>query len=228
MNINLDLLVEKLRGVPLYRESFEKIFGGDVTAERIARALGEFEKSIVSAPAPFDKWVLGDDAALSPEAVAGLDVFFGKGRCAECHEGPHFGATRFESMGLLPNVKIRKDTRKATSLRYFARSLGRSVPVGEEDDWGRAFVTGKPEDMGKFLVPSLRQLAHTAPYGHDGRFPTLRSVIDLTAAGGDQAAHRSDKLKPVELSEEEKKALEAFLLALTGDDPVIKPPHLPE
>lgn len=228
MNINIDLLVEKLRSVPAYRDSFAKVFGGDVTGQRIAEALAEFEKTLISGPSPFDAWLAGDEKVLSADALLGMELFFGRANCRACHDGKNFGAEKFASKGLGANPKVRADARKAASLRYFAAKYGQRIEPGAEEDHGRGIITGKAEDNGLFLVPSLRQLARTGPYGHDGRFATLMEVIDLAASGGGGAPHASSQLKPIAIDDVEKKALEAFLLALTGDDPVISPPRLPE
>lgn len=228
MNIHLGLLVEKLRGVPAYREAFRRALGTEVSPKGIARVLGAFERTLVAAPSPFDRYAGGDATALTPEAQAGLDLFFGKGRCAQCHRGPHFGGEGFESLGLAPNPRVAGEPLRGVSLRYFAGTFGETLPLGEEDDWGRGFVTGVPEDRGKFLVPTLRQLARTAPYGHDGRFATLGEVIDLLDRGGGPMPHRSPRLHPLGLTPAEKAHLIAFLLALTGDDPPVDRPRLPD
>lgn len=227
MNIQLDLLEEKLRSVPEYRAAFRAALGTDVTRQGIARALGAFEQTLFAGPAPFDRFVDGDKGALSAAALRGLDLYFGKARCVSCHDGPHFGAERFASLGLPPDPKLAAEPLRAVSLRFFARTLGAALPLGAEDDWGRGFVTGRAEDRGQFLVPTLRQLARTAPYGHDGRFATLAEVIDLHNQGGGPAPHRSPELAPLGLTAGEKADLEAFLLALTGPDPVVSPPRLP-
>ncbi|HSH68521.1 MAG TPA: cytochrome c peroxidase [Deferrisomatales bacterium] len=227
MNIQLDLLEEKLRGVPEYREAFRKALGTEVSRKGMARALGAFERTVLADPSPFDRYAAGDDGALSAEALRGLELFFGKAGCIGCHTGPHFGAEGFASLGLPPNPRVAAEPLRAVSLRFFARTQGETLPLGSEDDWGRGFVTGVPEDRGTFLVPTLRQLARTAPYGHDGRFPTLGEVVALLDAGGGSAPHRSRELRPLGLTEAERDALVAFLLALTGDDPVVRPPRLP-
>ncbi len=227
MNIQLELLVEKLRGVPEYREAFRTALGSEVTRKGIARALGAFERTVVSGPSPFDRFAAGEENALSPEARRGLDLFFGRAGCVDCHDGPHFGAEGFESLGLPPNPRVAREPLRAVSLRFFARAFGETLPLGAEDDWGRGFVTGDPADRGRFLVPSLRQLARTAPYGHDGRFATLEAVVELLDAGGGSMPSRSTRLRPLGLSALDKADLVAFLLALTGDDPVVKPPRIP-
>ncbi len=227
MNIQLDLLEEKLRGVPEYREAFRKALGTDVSRKGLARALGAFEHTLVAGPSPFDRYAAGEDGALTAEGLRGLELFFGKAACAECHEGPHFGATRFESLGLPPNPRVAAEPLRAVSLRFFARTFGEVLPLGSEDDWGRGFVTGVPEDRGKFLVPTLRQLARTAPYGHDGRFATLDAVVELLDRGGGSMPHRSFRLAPLGLSAAEKADLVAFLLSLTGEDPPVSPPRIP-
>jgi cytochrome c peroxidase len=224
MNIVLDLLVEKLRSVPIYSEAFQKAYAGDVTADRIAEALAAFEGLLISGPAPFDRYLDGDEEALSQRAKKGMEIFWGKGRCVECHQGPQFGGNRFASLGMEPNPDLVKYPLMAVSLRYYAKTMGYPRALGEEDDLGRFFITGIEEDKGKFLVPTLRQLKRTFPYGHDGRFASLSAVVEFLNSGGGMALHRSDKIKPLNLAEEEIKALVEFLKALTGPDPSVKPP----
>ncbi|TAL15796.1 c-type cytochrome [bacterium] len=223
MNINLDLLEEKLRSVPEYREGFRTALGTEVTKKAIVRAIGAFERTVLSGPSPFDLYVKGDDSALGEAQKRGLELFFGKAKCIECHDGPNFGANKLESLGLPPNPKVAEDPRRGVSMRYAARTFGETMPFGEEDDWGLAFVTGDPRDKGVFLVPSLRQLVRTAPYGHDGRFPDLDSIIDLQDKGGGTMPGKSEKLKPLGLTAEERADLKSFLESLTGPDPVVKP-----
>ncbi len=223
MNINLDLLEEKLRSVPEYRDGFKAALGSEVTRKAIVRAIGAFERTIIAGPSPFDLYAKGDDKALGESEIRGMELFFGKANCLICHDGPNFGASRIESLGLPPNPKVITDSRRAVSLRYVARINGESMGLGEEDDWGLAFLTGDIRDKGRFLSPTLRQLARTAPYGHDGRFETLREIIDLIDAGGGTMPGKSHKLKPLGLTGEEKKDLESFLLSLTGADPVVEP-----
>ncbi len=225
MNIQLDLLVEKLRSVGFYREAFKEAFGDDgVSAERLAEAIAAFETTLVAGPSAFDLWLDGDEEAMSGDARDGMALFFGKAGCAACHTGPHFGAEKFASLGLEPNPLLAKYPLRAVSLRYHAKTMGHPLELGSEDDLGRFFVTGADEDKGKFLVPTLRQLKRTYPYGHDGRFQTLDEVLEFKNAGGGNAPHRSPEVVPLGLDEGELKRLKAFLLSLTGPDPEVKPP----
>lgn len=224
MNLDLDLMEEKLRGIPAYRNDFFKAFGADVSRALVARALAAFEKTLFSGPSPFDRFALGEENAMTPEAKKGMDLFFGKAGCVRCHDGPHFGGHRFENLGLGPDPELSGDPMRAVSLRAFARSMKQTLPLGKEEDWGYGFVTGDQSDRGKFIAPTLRQLANTAPYGHDGRFAGLDEMIDLLDKGGGPAPGRSEKLAPLGLAPEEKTALKEFLLSLTGKDPVVTPP----
>lgn len=227
MNIDLTLLEEKLRGVPEYRQAFRDALGADVTRQGIASALGAFERTVIAGPSPFDRYLAGDEGALAPQPLRGMALFFGKARCTACHDGPHFGADRFASLGLAPHPKVATEALRAVSLRFFARTFGRSLPLGAEDDWGRGFVTGAPGDRGKFLVPTLRQLANTAPYGHDGRFATLEEVVQAHESATEAQPHRSPELASLALTGSERADLVAFLRALTGPDPEVRPPKIP-
>lgn len=225
MNIHLDLLVEKLRIEPIYKEPFQKAFSREPTKELIAEAIAAFEALLISAPAPFDLYLDGDDDALSENAKLGMEIFFTKGKCVECHDGSQLGGDRFESLGLQPNPEVTENPMRVVSLRYHAKVMGYPLATGNEDDHGRYFVTGEEKDKGKFLVPTLRQLKLTSPYAHDGRFKTLAEIVDFIDQGGGKANHRSEKLHPLELSDKEKTALIEFLLSLTGPDPKIKAPR---
>lgn len=227
MNLNLTLMEEKLRGVPPYRSDFLAAFGGEPSKENIASALGAFERTLFASPSPFDRFASGEEGALGKTEIAGMELFFGKGGCSGCHTGPHFGGESYASLGLSPDPRSSSEPRRAAALRYFARSFGNSLAFGKEDDLGLGFRTGKAEDEGKFLVPTLRQLARTAPYGHDGRFRKLEDVLKFINEGGGPEPHKSSGVKPLGMEESELAALKAFLLALTGEDPDARPPTPP-
>jgi cytochrome c peroxidase len=125
----------------------------------ISRALASYVRSILSGNAPFDRFTNGDRRALSSEQQAGLQVFRGKGNCTACHVGPNFTDERFHNTGV-------------------------AWRGGSLLDEGRSEVTGKPEDRGAFKTPTLREVARTPPYMHDGSLASLDEVVDYTTAVG--------------------------------------------
>jgi cytochrome c peroxidase len=179
-----------IAGIPGYAKRFNEVFGGEVTFDRIAQAIAAFERTVVDLDSPFDRWARGDDKAMTDEQKRGFELFTGKARCAVCHSGPMFADKRFHNIGL------------------------------PGDDRGRAAVSKDENEAGAFRTPTVRNAALTAPYMHDGSLKTLRQVIDhYEKASNEKEKHpkMSIFMLPFKLEEAEKKDLEAFLHALTGD-----------
>jgi cytochrome c peroxidase len=200
MGMTTDGVVQKIRSIKGYAPLFTAAFGdGDITYDRITKAIATFERTIVSGNSPFDRYLAGDKSALTKEQKDGLDFFNKKGECAECHSGPDFTTEKFANIGV---------------------GMDRANP-----DLGRFAITKKRNDMGKFKVPTLRDLAHRSPYMHDGSIKTLGEVLDLYAKGGEPNPHLDTRLAPFYLDEETKRALLAFLDSLNGEGwQNIKPP----
>ncbi len=196
-------VVRKLRKVKGYRQQFLDVFGTDVSLQGIAEAIAAYERTVISTNSAFDKYVLGDTKAMEAGAVRGLKVFKGKARCILCHNGPNFTDNQFHNLGV-PQVGPMKE------------------------DLGRYYVTQRERDKGAFKTPTLRSIEHTAPYMHDGVFKTLEEVVDFLNAGGGVNPNLSPMMKPLGLTEEERKDLVAFLKALTGAEIAFKMPTLPE
>ena len=137
MNQDLDQLEKKLNAVPGYAKQFQAVFGTKVTRDGIAKALAAFQRTLVTGPSPYDRYLGGEKNALSEEAKRGMELFFGDAGCARCHRGP-----------LLTDEKFYR--------------------LGVSNDKGRGLVTGKTEDDYKIRTPSLRNVARTGPYMHDG------------------------------------------------------------
>jgi cytochrome c peroxidase len=187
MDMRLDALEKKLNGIAEYRQAFQKVFGGDVTAHRIAQAIAAYERTIISRETPFDRYLQGDTKAMSGQAVRGMKLFFGDARCVLCHKGPNLTDDDFHNIG---------------------------VPDEGKPDNGRRGVTGKQADQGKFKTPSLREVGRTTPYMHNGRFKTLTDVVQHYNFGGvtDEANdYRDPQLQVLYLVEEQVADLVAFL-----------------
>ena len=204
MDMKLDDLVEKLNAIPGYRAQFQKVFGTDVTTEGIAHAIASFERTVLSGDAPYDRFEAGDKGALSQAAQRGMEIFFNKANCSACHAGSNFTDGAFHNIGIGMEAK--------------------------DPDLGRFVVTQLEGDRGSFKTPTLREIARTAPYMHDGRFKTLAEVIDFYAKGGTPNPQLDEGIFPLKLSDEEKADLITFLkegLSSTSY-PLVKPPTLPE
>lgn len=185
-------VAQKVGRIKGYAPLFAAAFGdSSITFDRIAKAMATFERTIVSGNSPYDRYLAGDKTALTKQQRDGLDFFNKKGECAECHQGPNFSDEKFANIGV---------------------GMDQANP-----DSGRFAVTKKRGDMGKFKVPTLRDLAHRAPYMHDGSIKTLAEVLDLYAKGGLPNPHLDTRLTPFYLDEETKRDLLAFLDSLNGE-----------
>jgi cytochrome c peroxidase len=171
----------------------------------LSRALASFVRSILSGDAPYDRFVNGDRSALSTEQQAGLQVFRGKGNCTACHIGPNFTDERTHNTGIA----------WAGRAGGAGRSGGLETAGSFLDD-GRAAITGKLEDRGAFKTPTLREVARTGPYMHDGSLATLGDVIDYYDRGGNTNPLLDPEIRPLRLFADEKRALIAFLASLSG------------
>ena len=203
MNLPHDQAVARVAADGNYRARFEQAFGpGPVTMDKITKAIASFERTLIAGDTPFDRYFYGGDkTALSPEAIRGLALFRDKqrGNCATCHtiEERHalFTDGRFHNVGAgLSNE-------------------------GELVDQGRFAVTKREADRGAFRTPTLRNIARTAPYMHDGSLRTLRQVVDFYIGGGSSNPHLDPEIKPLRLKGEERGELVAFLEALSSPAP---------
>lgn len=204
--IEMDLteaeLVGRLKHIPGYVKQFNAVFAGQITIGNMAKAIASFERTIISGDSPYDKYAKGNKTAMKPAAIRGMKVFNGKGRCVNCHSGPYFSDSSYHNLGV-------------------------GYKNGKYTDVGRYDVTKNPKDKGKFKTPTLRQVALTAPYMHDGSSPTLASVIDLYNRGGIPNPNLDRDIKPLNLTNGEKSDLIAYLKALTGPYPIVTAPPLP-
>lgn len=225
MNQNLDFVEEELRVVPEYVEAFKKVFGGDVTRERIAMAIAAFERTLVSVNSPLDKHLKGDKSALSEDAKKGLEIFEGKGKCADCHYGVNLSDNRFHALNVPENPALLNEPRVIATMRFTAKVYHYEDYKNLREDPGRYLITKNKKDRKAFRTPSLREISKTAPYMHNGVFKTLDEVLDFLNKGGGPG---NKALKPLGLTGEEKRYLKAFLTeAPAGEDIAIKYPEVP-
>ncbi len=190
--------VSSLQSTTEYPDLFKKAFGSStITKELAVKAIAQFERTLISGNAPFDKYLLGDENAVSQQVINGFNIFMdpNKGDCFHCHgsdTNPLWTDNIFHNNGLDETFT----------------------------DKGLGDITGDPLDFGKFKSPSLRNLAYTAPYMHDGRFATLDEVINHYSEG----LVYSETIDPlmkfvaqggIHLTTQEKEDLKAFLLSLS-------------
>jgi cytochrome c peroxidase len=197
-------LVRELKAIPEYRALFDKAFGGKdgeaITFKNITYAIAAFQRTLVSFDSRFDRYAAGDGSALSPQEKRGLKLFLSpKTRCNECHGIPVFADRNFKVIGV-PDPKD-----------------GPADVAKPEAERGRG---GGPN--GAFKIPTLRNIALTAPYMHNGVFETLEEVLDFYAGGGGRGLGldvplQDDKIRKFSLTPQEKADLIAFLLALTDE-----------
>lgn len=203
MNLPHEVCVERLAADSTYREQFTSVFGpGPVTMTRIVRAIGAYERTLLSGNSPFDRYYYGGDkSAMSAAAIRGLAVFRdpARGNCAACHTIGERNALFTD--GLFHNLGTALDAN------------------GELVDPGRFAQTGVEAERGAFRTPGLRNVAQTAPYMHNGRLKSLREVIDFYIGGGSSNPQLDPLMRPLILSARERADLEAFLVALTGELP---------
>jgi cytochrome c peroxidase len=225
MNQNLDFVEEEIRSVPEYVDAFRRVFGGEVTRERMAMALSAFQRSLVSVNAPLDRFLKGDKNALSTEARKGYELFTGKGKCAGCHDGVDLADDRFYALNVPENLDQEKDPRVAATRRFVAKVSNYEDYRNLTEDPGRYLVTKDKKDWKAFRTPTLREIAKTAPYMHNGIFETLDQVIEFFDRGGGTG---TTALKPLNLTADERKALKTFLIeALSGEDVPFRYPKVP-
>lgn len=168
-----------------------------LNATTISRALASYVRSVLSGDAPYDRFINGDRGALSQEQQRGLQIFRGKGNCTACHVGPTFSDERLHNTGV-------------------AWRNGLGGVTGVFTDPGGFSVTNRPEDRGAFKTPTLREVARTSPYMHDGSLRTLEEVVNFYSDGGRRNPAQDPEIRPLRLTCTEKRALVAFLKSLSG------------
>jgi cytochrome c peroxidase len=209
MNQNLDYVEEEIRAVPEYEAAFAEVFGdADISRERIAMAIAAFERSLVSLNAPLDRFLTGDKKALSPKALQGYAIFTGKGQCVECHDGAVLADDRFHVLGVEENPEHLNDPRIAATRRFVAKVSHFKEYRTLTKDPGRYLITNEKKDWQAFRTPTLREIAFTAPYMHNGIYETLDEVIAFFNEGGGKG---NTVLRPLHLTPIEKEQLKAFL-----------------
>ncbi|MCB2102218.1 MAG: methylamine utilization protein MauG [Rhodobacterales bacterium] len=230
-NPSVGTVLATIRRAPDYAGLFEAAFGEPVNVRNLGQAIAAWERTLLSANAPFDRWRFGGERdAVSAAVKRGFNVFRGKGACTACHfvggDDALFTDHEVHDTGIgFHNERERARNRNPVPVEI---APGVTVPldraaveaVGEapQKDLGRLEVTDDPDDLYRFKTPGLRNVALTAPYMHDGSLRTLEAVIDFYDRGGFPSPNRDPVLQPLHLTDGEKADLLAFLRSLTGDN----------
>lgn len=191
-NFNIVDIAERLNTMPEYVQMSQEVFGRNPDPYVITRAIATFERTIISGNSTYDKFIhLGDRTGITDETLRGRNLFFSdRTNCSSCHADFNFTNYSFQNNGLY---------------KQYA-------------DPGRKRLTGKEEDLALFMVPTLRNIALTAPYMHDGSLNSLEEVIEHYNTGGYDHRNKSKQIRPLHLTRQEKEDLIAFLNSLTDID----------
>lgn len=197
MNLSLPEAVARLSKVEGYRTQFQRIFSAPINADNILKAIATYERTLVSGTAPFDRWVDGDNTAISEEAKLGFQLFTGKAGCSGCHTGWNFSDDKFHDIGLVT------------------------------EDSGRFDVSFNIQDQYAFKTPGLRNIGQRMPYMHNGSLPNMDTVLAHYLSGGLNRSSKSSLMKPISLTAQEFSQLKAFMATLDGEDKPVSLPILP-
>ena len=230
-NLKKALAEERMKQVPEYVRLFKEVWNAAPNYDQALASIAAYERTIISDDSPFDRYMRGEKSALSEAAVRGMALFEGKAGCAACHSGPLLTDQKFYNIGLPTNPAFTETIQRQIAFRERMRSSG-----FEEKDYlhldrdpGRYRKTKKIEDIGKFRTPPLRYIKYTAPYMHNGVFFDLREVVEFYNKGGESEpfGNKSEKIKPLGLTEAEITDLIAFLDSLSGKELVVERPKSP-
>ena len=191
-------IVARINALQGYRGQFQKIFQSDATADNMMKAIAAFERTIIGGNTPWDRWRAGDQSAISQSAFRGWNIFQGI-KCNNCHDGILFTDQQYHNIGIGMDQ--------------------------QEPDVGRFKVSNRPEETGAFKTPTLRDIAKSAPYFHDGSAKTLEEAVDIMIAGGKPNQYLDRKnLQPQRVLPEQREDLLNFLRSLSVDCTLRKPP----
>jgi cytochrome c peroxidase len=226
-NLSIGMVIERIDSLADYAGLFERTFGHGPDMLTIGKALASYERTLVSADSPFDRWYFGGDkTAFEESAQRGFKLFSGKARCVACHtveeEFALFTDNSFHNTGVGYFATMRPSDAELVVLlapgqpERVNTDILQSTGTKRFRDLGRYEVTNLPADRWRYRTPTLRNVALTAPYMHDGSLPSLRAVLLFYNRGGVPNEVLDPLIRPLALSDAEIDDLLAFLLSLTG------------
>jgi cytochrome c peroxidase len=223
-------IVKRLRDLPDYVAEFQRVFNAPLTIERVGQAIAAYERTLVAGEAPLDRYLAGDQRALSEAAQRGFVLFRGQARCTRCHTFterlPFFTDFDYHNTGVAArHPAFARLAKEALSIaeQPNAKALIDKLALREGgQELGRMLVSYQILDLGSYRTPSLRNIALTAPYFHDGSAKTLADVVRFYNEGGKDNPNLHWDLLPLDLAEDAQRDLVAFLESLTGKLPETK------
>lgn len=223
-----DAVVERVRAVPDYQKQFAAVFPDEgINIDTIAKAIASFERTQLSGNSPFDRFIAGDDKAISAAAKRGWELFNGQARCISCHafnaSSPFFSDFKFHNIGVA--AKDQNFNGLARRALQITASSPRSAELVDQlalsegfSELGRYLVTKQQRDIGAFKTSMLRDIELTAPYMHNGSEKTLLDVVKFYNKGGELNANLDGGMRPLKLTDPQMDDVVEFLKALTSDD----------
>ncbi len=219
-------VVARLRKISEYNQQFRAAFHAEITIESVAKAIASYERTLVSADSPFDRFQAGDFSAMSESAKRGLLLFRTQARCNVCHRisdsYPFLSDQNFRNTGVAANHqafdKLIQRAMQAVETSTSLSSIQGLTSFEGGSELGRFVATGNVLDIGTFRTPSLRNIELTAPYFHDGSAATLEAVVRYYEKGGNDNSLRDWELQALSLTETDVRDLIEFLKALTSDE----------
>lgn len=223
-----DQILEIVRQDASYHAPFRSVFGmepKDITIDHVVKAIASFERTVISGDSPFDRYLYGGDkTTMSESAIRGLEIYRTKGRCQDCHTIGQTNATftdnKFHNVGVgfkRIESRVMQTANAFRKAKQEGKDIDKSV-LGDKEisELGRFVVTLRPSDIGGFKTSTLRNIAVTAPYMHDGSLQTLEEVVELYNKGGEKNPFLDSGIRPLNLTDQEKADLVAFLKSLTS------------
>ncbi len=213
MNMDMRLMQERIKQDPIYVKMFKDAGYGEPSNGSVRKAIPEYLKTLISRGSAFDAGSMSDPARV------GFELFKGKAGCSQCHSGSRFSDDKPHNTGVPENPDIWSNPKRHLTYVAFSMFMGIENYMNIRRDVGAHVRTHKADgtDIGKFMTPTLRELKYTAPYMHNGMIKTLEDVVAFYNAGGGSDPNKDSRLKPLNLSKQERANLVAFLEALSGD-----------
>lgn len=217
-------LTERVSSIDEYRRRFRRVFPREgITLETIARAIAAYERTLLSRDSPFDRFLQGEQSAMTVNQQNGWKLFRGKAKCIECHthsaSTPFFTDFKFYNTGVMAQGQgFESIAFREVSTKTESAAAGALAHTPEFSELGRFLVTRQPKDIGAFKTPTLRDIELTGPYMHNGSIKTILEVIRFYNQGGVKNPYLNEKMQPLDLTDAEISNLVEFLRALTSDD----------
>lgn len=220
---NTDELTNRLSSIPEYRQQFRAVFKSEgLTIDTIAKAIATYERTLLSGNSPFDRFITGNNTAISDAQKRGWELFKGKAKCIQCHtyssSKPFFTDFQFHNTGLAATDAVLDQLMESFTKLPAATTVTTLAHSTRLSELGRFAVTFQQADIGGFKTPTLRDAELTSPYMHNGSLKTLIDVIQFYNRGGNPNSHLDKLIRPLHLTDLEVNDLVQFIRALTSDD----------